>query len=241
MSDTFPLLILNARPAAGKSEIIHFLRHLPDKERQKRFHLGPLHIIDDFPMLWTWFEEDHLLSTVFNRPRLYTDDEGYFLNDDLWNLLIRRLDLEYQKYRRDSDGSTSVIIEFSRGEQHGGYQSAYQHFSRDLLSQAAALYVKVSWDESLRKNRARYNPDRPDSILEHGLSDTKIERLYHDDDWDGFTEEDPAYVNVNGVKVPYVVFNNEDDVTTNPGEALEIRLKNTLDLLWNRWSSRTAV
>lgn len=241
MSDTFPLLILNARPAAGKSEIIHYLRHLPDAERQERFHLGRLHIIDDFPMLWAWFEEDYLLSSVFHRPQLYTDEDGYFLNHDLWHLLIRRLELEYQKYRRDNTQSTSVIIEFSRGKEHGGYQSAYQQFSTELLTQASALYVKVSWEESLRKNRARYNPDRPDSILEHGLSDSKLERLYRDDDWDEFTQDDPAYVEVTGVQVPYAVFDNEDDVTTTPDTALENRLEKTLQRLWNHWSSRPAV
>jgi hypothetical protein len=241
MSPIFPLVILNARPAAGKSEIIHFLRHLPDKERRERFHLGPLHIIDDFPMLWAWFEEDHLLTTIFNRPRLYTDEDGFFLHDDLWNLLIRRLDLEYNKYRRDRDEPTSVIIEFSRGKEHGGYQTAYQHLSPDLLSQAAALYVNVSWEESLRKNRARYNPDRPDSILEHGLSDVKMERMYRHDDWNEFTQSDPAYVEVHGIKVPHAVFENEDDVTTDPGEALETRLQNTLDRLWDRWNARQAV
>jgi hypothetical protein len=181
------------------------------------------------------------LTTVFNRPRLHTDEDGYFLHDDLWNLLIRRLELEYHKYRRDRRDSASVIIEFSRGKQHGGYQTAYQHFSPDLLSQAAILYVKVSWEESLRKNRARFNPDRPDSILEHGLSDEKMENLYRHDDWDEFTQADPAYVEVNGVKVPYAIFDNEDDVTTNPGQALETRLEDTLDRIWDRWNARQTV
>jgi hypothetical protein len=241
VSDYLPLVILNARPAAGKSEVIHFLSQLPDDERKRRFHLGPLHIIDDFPMLWAWFEQDYLLETVFNRPRLFTDEHGYFLHDDLWHLLIRRLDLEYSKYRRDSHDPTSVIIEFSRGSQHGGYQIAYQHFSKDLLGKAATLYVKVSWEESLRKNQLRYNPDRPDSILEHGLSDEKMGRLYREDDWDEFTGDDPSYVVVHDQKIPYVVFENEDDVTTKPGPALDRRLQETLDRLWDRWNSCQAV
>jgi hypothetical protein len=241
MSSTLPLIILNARPAAGKSEIIHFLRQLSDKERKSRYHLGPLHIIDDFPMLWAWFEEDHLLETVFNRPRLYTDEDGYFLHNDLWNLLIRRLDLEYTKYRRDSKDPTSVILEFSRGKKSGGYQIAFHHFSDELLKQAAAVYVKVSWEESLRKNRGRYNPDRPDSILEHGLSEEKMERMYREDDWDAFTRADPEYIAVRDQRIPYAVFANEDDVTTHPGPALEQRLQQTFGLLWERWKAHQAV
>ncbi len=50
MKDTFDILILNARPAAGKSEIISFLGKTSPPERRKRFHLGELREIDDFPI-----------------------------------------------------------------------------------------------------------------------------------------------------------------------------------------------
>jgi len=59
---TFDVLLLLARPAAGKSEIIHYLENTPAMARKKRFHIGRLVEIDDFPMLWTWFEEDDLLE-----------------------------------------------------------------------------------------------------------------------------------------------------------------------------------
>jgi len=42
-----------------------------------------------------------------------------------------------------------------------------------MLKSAAILYVNVSFSESLRKNRKRFNPNKPDSILEHGLPDEK--------------------------------------------------------------------
>ena len=144
-------------------------------------------------MLWTWFEEDDILQDALQRPRLHTDSNGYFLHDDLWNLLIHRLSLEYAKWRQEG-GTGTAIIEFSRGVAHGGYISAYGHISDQILSSCSSLYVNVSYDESLRKNRARFNPDRPFSILEHGLSDEKLERLYRHDDWMRFTHSDPAYI-----------------------------------------------
>ncbi len=64
MEPISPVLILNARPAAGKSEIIAFLHSLDETERRDRFHLGRIVEIDDFPMLWTWFEEDTLLAEM---------------------------------------------------------------------------------------------------------------------------------------------------------------------------------
>lgn len=232
MDEIFPILILNARPAAGKSEIIHALQALPVEQRASRFHIGPMHIIDDFPMLWTWFEEDHLLENEFGRPRLHTTPDEYFLYEDLWHVLIKRLSLQYEKWRRDAEGPATAIIEFSRGLQHGGYVEAYQHLDPEILRHASSLYVKVSYEESLRKNRRRFNPDRPDSILEHGLSDGKLQNLYRHDDWDAFSQADPKYLHVHGVNVPYVVFDNADDVTTPGGEPLYTRLQDCLDRLW---------
>ena len=74
-------------------------------------------------------------------------------------------------------------MEFSRGREHGGYRSAFEHITRELAQKMAVLYLDVSWEESLRKNRKRFNPDKPDSILEHGLPDAKLERLYKEVDW----------------------------------------------------------
>ncbi len=237
----FPILILNARPAAGKSEVIDYLTRQPLPERQRRFHIGALDIIDDFPMLWTWFEEDAILERM-GHPRLHTDGDGYFKWMHLWHLLIERIGLEYGKRRRDQPdyhATTTTVIEFSRGSEHGGYAAAYEHLSPAILERGAALYINVSFEESLRKNRARRNPDRLDSILEHSLSDEKMRRLYGEDDWAAFTADDPAYVHVKGFDVPYVVFENEDDVTTPRGAALGERLETTLDQLWSRRQARS--
>jgi hypothetical protein len=178
--NTFNVLLLIGRPASGKSEIIDFLARTPLRERRKRFHFGALDVLDDFPMLWTWFEEDDILSRRLGLPRLHSDEQGYFNSPALWDLLIERLGLEYRKRLRNPAylDRTTTLIEFSRGSEHGGYRQAFRHLSDEVLERACILYVKVSFAESLRKNRRRFNPDRPDSILEHGLSDEKLERLY---------------------------------------------------------------
>ncbi len=231
---TFPILILVARPAAGKSEIIDYLQRTDPETRRARFHVGELDVIDDFPMLWAWFEEDDILSRM-GRPRLHSDENGYFKYPYLWHVLIERISLEYSKRLRDYPDyhdQVTTIIEFSRGVEHGGYREAFPHLSTEILRQAAIVYVNVSFAESLRKNRRRFNPDRPDSILEHALSDQKLERLYREDDWERFSAADPQFVTVKGIRVPYVVFENEDDVTTARGEALGKRLEKVLGRLW---------
>ena len=231
-NNIFPILILNARPAAGKSELLRALMDIPVETRISRFHIGPMHMIDDFPMLWSWYEEDQLLEQIFNRPRLYTTPDEYFLHHYFWHLLIRRLCLDYSKWLRDTAEPYTVVFEFSRGVEHGGYRAAYQHLSEQVLDRAASLYIKVSYQESARKNLLRFNPDRPDSILQHSLDSEKLERLYQDDDWEAFTQDDPGYIQVSNHRVPYVVFENEDDVTTSAGKAMFDRLEECLGRLW---------
>ena len=203
----------------------------------RRFHVGEINELDDFPMLWTWFEEDALLERM-GKPRLHTDGEGYFLHQYLWDLLVERICLDYQKLLRDKPDfhqTHTALVEFSRGSEHGGYASAFQHINPQVAERMAVLYLDVSWEESLRKNRKRFNPNKPDSILEHGLEDAKLERLYREVDWQEVSAPDSQWLSIAEKKVPYVVFDNRDDVTTARGEALGARLEACLTRLWENY------
>ena len=235
--NTFDVLLLIARPAAGKSEVIDYLKNVPPEVREQRFHIGPFEEIDDFPMLWTWMEEDQLLEKM-GYPRLHTDGDGNFLHQYQWDLLIERIGLKYLKRHRDisdPNGSLTTIVEFSRGREHGGYRSAFSHLPAQMVEKMVILYLDVSWEESQRKNRMRFNPDRPDSILEHALPDAKLERLYREVDWPELAAGDPEFLTIQGIRVPYVVFDNSDDVTTGRGEPLGQRLEPLLQILWQRY------
>ncbi|HQC63430.1 MAG TPA: hypothetical protein PLC51_10275, partial [Candidatus Marinimicrobia bacterium] len=94
------------------------------------------------------------------------------------------------------------------------------------------FYIDVSFEESLRKNRQRFNPAKPDSILEHGLPDAKLTRLYKDCDWEEFRGNDPEFIKIKGLKVPYVVLHNEPDITTARDENLGRVLEELLNKLW---------
>lgn len=231
--NNFDVIILIGRPAAGKSEVIDYLKKTPLEERSKRFHIGKFEEIDDFPMLWTWFEEDAILEKIMQKPRLHTDKDGYFLYEYLWHLLIERISMEYSKRLRDADyhQTHTTIIEFSRGKEHGGYRAAFPHLSDEILKKAGIVYINVSYQESLRKNRRRFNPERPDSILEHGLPDEKLERLYKEIDWEEISVGNREFIEIKGHKVPYVVFENEPEKTDKP-EVLGEHLEEILQKLW---------
>jgi hypothetical protein len=238
MAEIFKKLILLGRPASGKSEIIDYLKKSSHEDRLKRFHIGSIDEIDDFPMLWIWFEEDEILEKKFRKPRMHSTKDGYFLHEYQWHLLIERICLEYTKKTRDNKNyheNTTCLIEFSRGSEHGGYKEAFKHLSREVLADAAVLYVDVPYEESLRKNRKRFNPGKPDSILEHGLPDSKLERLYKDVDWDEVSSKSPAHIDINGVEVPYVVFDNMPSKTDDP-RLLGPALDEVIGKLWKIYS-----
>ena len=241
--NNFQIVILNGRPAAGKSEIIDYLKHLPIDERLRRFHIGDFEEIDDFPILWERFQDDNIFE-MLGRKRIFTDTtyefEGKqypgfnFREDFFWNYLIEKLNQAYDKKIRDNNRiheTKTIIIEFSRGAEHGGFSRAYNHLSDDILKKAVTIYIDVSFAESLRKNRRRFNPDRPDSILEHGLEDKKLEKLYKASDWADFSSKDPQFLSVRDIKIPYGVFNNEPEITDKP-ELMGPHLEDICQRLW---------
>jgi len=243
MGDIFPILLLNGRPAAGKSEIIDYLKKLPVEERIERFHVGEIQEFDDFPILWERFEDDDIFERN-GRSRLISDRhftyqgkeyEGYVFKDRFyWDFLIQRLCFDYEKAERQNPGfgeRTTALIEFARGSEHGGWAQAYPQLSDPVLSRAVTLYIDVPWEESLRKNRRRYNPDKPDSILEHALEDKKIEMMYKESDWEAFSGADPDYLHVRDFRVPYAVFGNMPEITDQP-EKLGAHLTECVAKLW---------
>ena len=238
MADIFHKIILLGRPASGKSEVINYVKNSTDEERLKRFHLGRIREIDDFPMLWTWFEEDAILEKKFGKPRIHTTPDGYFIEEYLWHLLIERISMDYGKLIRDhSDfhNEGTALIEFSRGTEHGGYKEAFKHLSPEVLKNAALVYINVPFEESLRKNRKRFNPNKPDSILEHGLPDEKLEKMYKEVDFEEVSKNSKTHININGVEIPYVVFENMPSKTDDP-EILGPALDDVFGRLWKLYS-----
>jgi len=186
--------------------------------------------------LWKWFEQDAILEKIMKKPRMQSTKDGLFLHEYQWHLLIERISMDYSKRLRDIKDyhqEHTSLIEFSRGTEHGGYIDAYPHLSDDILQKAAIFYIDVSYKESLRKNKKRFNPDRPDSILEHGLPDWKLERLYGEVDWEKFKGSDPEIINIKGQKLPYVVLENEADITTARDENLGKALEGLFGKLWD--------
>ncbi len=234
MSDHFPILIITGRPAAGKSEVIDFLKKADPAERLKRFHIGEFEELDDFVYVWETFEIDDIL-TKHGKPRLWTDEKYWFREHFIWNLYMERMSLEYRKkVARDPHyhDKKTVLVEFARGGDNG-IAEALSYLHEDVLKNAALMYIRVSYEESVRKNRRRARKGQEDSILYHSLPDEKMEFYYKTNDWETLEKKDPNYIEVKGFKIPYAVFENEPEKTLDPaliGKELE-RVANRIQSL----------
>ena len=226
MGERFETIILIGRPAAGKSEVIDFLKKTDETVRATRFHIGPFEEIDDFPFVWETFEIDDLLERL-GQPRVFTTKNYYFKGEHLWNLFIGRINLEFRKkLARDPDFTKrqTVLVEFSRGGENG-FTEAFAHLADEILSRAGIVYINVSYEESVRKNRRRFDPNQADSILFHGLPDEKMEFYYKTNDWERLSGgKKTGRIRIRDLDVPFAVFDNEPEQTDDPqklGPALE--------------------
>ncbi len=231
--NTFDVIILTARPASGKSEVINFLKNTDLETRKKRFHIGEFEEIDDFPYVWDSFVVDDILSK-HGKERLLTDKNYYFKDHFVWNLFIEKMNVAYARklaYNPEYHDKYTTIFEFARGGEDG-IGEALSYVDKNILQKAGIFYIKVSYKESVRKNRLRARKGQEDSILFHSLPDEKMDFYYKINDWEKLTKDDPNYIDVNGIKVPYAVFDNEKDLTTHPGEQLGNALEETFGKLW---------
>jgi hypothetical protein len=231
--DHFEVIILTARPASGKSEVIDYLKKTDVEIRKRRFHIGEFEEIDDFPFVWDTFVVDDIM-TKHGKPRLFTDKNYFFKDHFTWNLFIEKINVAYAKKIANNPqyhDTCTAIIEFARGSENG-IGEALSFLSEDILNRAGIFYLDVSYEESVRKNRARKRVGQEDSILFHSLPDEKMEFYYKVNDWKKLTKDDPRYIVIKGIKVPYAVFQNEPDLTTAGGEPLGKALEKTFGKLW---------
>jgi hypothetical protein len=241
VGERFETIILIGRPAAGKSEVIDYLKQTGEAERARRFRIGPLVEFDDFPFVWETFEIDDLLERV-GEPRVFTTKDYVFKSERLWDLFIERINLEFRKaLARDPAFTTThtALVEFSRGGERG-FAEAFGRLSDEILSRAGIVYINVSYQESVRKNRRRFDPSRADSILYHSLPDEKMERYYRTNDWERLSGGRKAgRLRVRGFDVPFAVLDNEPERTDDPAR-LGPALEDVFGRLWGEQHSVTA-
>ena len=214
MSSHFPILIITGRPAAGKSEVIDFLKKCDPVIRLEKFHIANFEELDDFVYVWETFELDDLM-TRFKQPRIWSDEKYWFKDQYVWDLYMERMALDYKKKVLKDPAyhdKMTTLVEFARGGENAIHHALTFH-TDEMLRKASLMYIKVPYEESVRKNRKRARPGQEDSILYHSLPDEKMEFYYKTNDWEQLTAKDPKFIEVKGHKIPYCAFENMPEKT----------------------------
>jgi len=236
LDDTFDIILLLGRPAAGKSEFIDFMHKAPIAQRAGIYHIAPFAALDDFPILWEKCVEDDLWESM-GKGRLYSRRaEGNYAitNADMWEFLIKKLNQQVEEIISPPRAlaNKSLIVEFARGGDHG-YSDALSQLSPEILKGAVILYVSVSFEESWRRNVARYDEKQRSGLLTHSVPHAEMEATYGTDDWFDITPEPHGTIDVNGTSVPYVAMNNEPE--SKDPQVLAPRYAAALSAVYSVW------
>ena len=219
MGRIFENLLLLGRPASGKSEFIDFMKRVPETDRAAKYHIGRFEELDDFPWIWQKFMEDNMWEAAGYPRRFSFGGANPGLAKEggaLFDLRNKKFNHEYAaRYQHDSrfyaDGT--LIIEFARGGQDG-YRLALQQLSPEILRCAAVCFIDVSYEESCRRNDARYQEKLKHNILAHKVPDVVMESFYRTHDWRALTGGQPSgTLAVQGVRVPFATMGNEPELT----------------------------
>lgn len=237
MTATFDHLLLLGRPAAGKSEFIDYMKKTSDGERSSVFHIGRFEGIDDFFWLWEKFLEDDMWEKAgYERMFSFSDKGNYSVRPDkgfLFDLMFTKFNHTIkEKYlsRPEFYKDQTLLVEFSRGGENG-YRNALTRLSKEVLSRAAILYVKVDFEESWRRNVKRYEEKLKASSLAHMVPRDVMERFYKTDDWEKITDgREFGTVSFHGIEIPFATMDNVPELP--PGPEISKRYQVALDGLW---------
>lgn len=96
MSDkVFDVVLLNALPASGKSEVRNFMANIDPEVLKRDFHIGENLQLDDFPYVHFMRRIDDELEKM-GYPRIfYQSTEKSFINDWDWGTLIQLLNDDF--------------------------------------------------------------------------------------------------------------------------------------------------
>lgn len=126
---------------------------------------------------------------------------------------------------RTTTPESTIVIEFARGVPSRaicpplpplGYRHTLAALADPILERASILYVRVTPEESRRKNRERTVAGEDGSILFHGVPERVMLEEYGGDDFFWLLED--GYVAVDRgnreISVPAAVFDNRGDLTS---------------------------
>ena len=92
----FNVVLLNALPASGKSELRKFMNENNPEQMENEFHIGKNLQLDDFPYVWLMRQVDKKLAAMGKPTLYYPDDDSPTYDGRVWGVLSILLSEDYQ-------------------------------------------------------------------------------------------------------------------------------------------------
>ena len=93
-NSVFPVVLLMALPASGKSEVRNFMAHMDPAVLRDEFHIGETLQLDDFPYVHMMRRIDNELQAM-GEPRIFYPGEDPFYDGRDWGTLCHLLNEDY--------------------------------------------------------------------------------------------------------------------------------------------------
>lgn len=239
---SFDNIMLIGRAGAGKSELIDFLKNVPERERLEKYHIGSFSEIDDFPWLFSLFKDEDLWEQL-GRPRKYARKENKIyvtLDYEIYNFTTLKLNRTVQEMlseNKDFHENKTLFIEYARGRTDG-FKTSLNLFDVPVLEKTAIFFLDNTFEESMRRNTVRSSSkDSEQTILHHKIPLEVMEKYYTTHDWYDLTKkESHGYIERKNVKIPFVTVWNIPE--SHDFKVLEERYSPALKKLWEQYTKR---
>ena len=193
-NNVFKVVLLQALPASGKSEVRNFMANIEPERLKKEFHIGENLQLDDFPYVHMMRRIDNELEAM-GQARLFYPGEEPFIDGRDWGTLCCLLNEDYHdllnRNVQKPDSCAQLLFDrYDRAGQIVGIaprlgklpEEIHKKLAEKLEAEAAAMLKEkqdaypdsfdgktIIIEESRRKNADRADPNDPGSNLHHGV------------------------------------------------------------------------
>ena len=131
-NNVFKVVLLQALPASGKSEVRNFMAHVEPGRLQEEFHIGENLQLDDFPYVHMMRRIDNELQAM-GQERVFYPGEEPFKDGRDWGTLCNLLNEDYHDLMNRNvvkSDSASILEKEARtmlNEKHAGYPESFEN------------------------------------------------------------------------------------------------------------------
>lgn len=145
-NSVFPVVLLMALPASGKSEVRNFMAHMDPAVLRDEFHIGETLQLDDFPYVHMMRRIDNELQAM-GEPRIFYPGEDPFYDGRDWGTLCHLLNEDYHDLMNRSivkpDSATRLLFDrIDRAGLAAGIPIRLGVLRAEILDQLAAKLEK---------------------------------------------------------------------------------------------------